>query len=106
MREQIPALIEKNIFLSEDIKSKILASYQSASDEKIAQIHELLNASLAKQQTLLAKALKNKPELLAQVKQEISGDFRKSLHEKEAASRAEEEKDLEGLENELNSLFE
>lgn len=105
MRDQIPALLEKNIFLSPEVKKRIEDDYLSLDEVAVGKVIELLNKALDKQKILIERALTKDPNLLSRAKHEVSNALRQEMASREAEERKGEEIELNSLEEELNALF-
>lgn len=101
MRDQIPALVEKCVFLSDEARSQVLNNYKTLPEERIALLIQKLTQGYEKQQAFLKK--KEAEKVIA--KRKLHEDALRKLKEEEMLSRQQETLELQKIENEINSLF-
>ena len=105
MRDEIPGLLAKNMFLSETLKTKMLLEYVNFDETKIFRVYRLLTAAMGRQMNLLKNALRNNPQILGEMKREITRELREQWTQRESVSRTAEEQELDSLDDQLNALF-
>lgn len=101
MRDQIPALVEKCVFLSDEAREKILQNYQKISEKGVENLIKVLQKGLKRQQ----EVLQNQKENEALLKIKNHREAMNKIKQDEALSRQQEIAELTEIENEINSLF-
>lgn len=101
MRDQIPALVKKCLFLSDKARNQVLNNYKTLPEERISSLIQKLTQGYEKQQEFLKK----KKEEQTTAKRKQHKDALQKLKEDEKLSRQQESLELAAIENEINSLF-
>jgi hypothetical protein len=101
MRDQIPALVEKCIFLSDEARNQVLRNYKTLPEDRISSLVQKLTEGYKKQQEFFKK--RNDEQTIKKRKQ--NKNTLQKLKEDESTSRTQESLELRTLEDEINSLF-
>ena len=101
MRDQIPELVKKCLFLSDKVREQVLNNYKILPEEKIVNLINLLEKGHEKQQEVLNDINKKEGDL-KRVNQKESLD---KLKKDEELSRKAEEIELLAIEDELKSIL-
>lgn len=103
-KQQILALLQKSVLVSEESKQKIGEKIHELSEAQIAALLVLLQDAEEKQQMLLKRVLEVHPDFLDVLENYTAKEIEKARIEAEVESQKEEQKTEEDLISQLNNL--
>lgn len=104
-REEIPKLAKELIFLSADRRQYLMDNYQKISDAAVAKFHNFLTKAITKQDEIVAEEMRKNPNLVHESKDKILKAHLAKINQMEDIANAQESKELQELELELNNII-
>jgi Fe2+ transport system protein B len=98
---KLQKLLEQLYIIEPEKKAKLLANFENLSQKDQKYLLVVIEKSVQKQDKFLEIALKNKPELITEIKGEVHKAQKEENDKKEEISHQEEIKVLQDLEAEL-----
>ena len=104
LQKEIPKLLVQNVFIKKETREKVLKALPELPKENLMLLNSHLTKGIEQQRKLFKAAYEKNPNFLSDVKHMVSAERIEMIHEKEAASRKEEESILASLDAELAKI--